>query len=1150
MWLSVKDTNPAANRSIVFEFNDTYNLHQVKIWNGNQAGYTDRAMRHITIDCSADLNNWITLYADYELPQAVGNIAYPGVEITLSGTSAKFLRLSAHPITTGTDSGSWGHESQVALSEVEFEVSVPEPSPYAENPVPTYNQPNVDLNVTLGWDSGANALSHDVYLGTNFDDVSNAARIKGDIDGNAIVDIKDLAILLAQWLCNSPETAEIYVDFQENGTIDLSDFSALASNWGQNAQPEFMTNTTLNTFDTATLTPETIYYWRVDEVNGPDTWKGQVWSFTTTAGLFAYCGTGDHLWVAEYEPVDSPNSIDAMFEWMADTYDISRIYWRGGSSQIRSEYWKHGEETLNQYDYVSWVLSLIDDSITESVMASAQKHGMQVFLYTGLFEHGSQPDVGIIAPRVGEDTIRIDHPEWCPLDRWHERRCPGSISFCHPDTRTALVDRLVDQLVRFDYDGVNFYTYVENFGIRYEDEFGFNQPILDEFALKYPDVDLTCDRLRDEHREYWYECRGKFLTEFMSELHVELAQYNKKLSIILDAAEPNYPQTWWSRPLRGTGKIFMDWENWIDDGIVDEIWVQLGATTDQKALLDRLLVKCQGKPIKLTVRTADPLGSTWDSYRAQGVITIAVVTAPSNGIEKYSLQTTSTATLNSPDWKLRLQTLDDITEGLLSASGAQVAPLVYDENVLVRRMAVKALATIGDTSYVSLIEAALNDPEPSVRMAAADRLSILNGPQSVNCIFSALEVDGMFQFRKECADTLGEIATPTDCISRMNAPSQKIREVATQILDRMAMAYPSEINTIYQTLRNTINNMSEAKEVRYWAIDSLIELRYDISIAQIYELINDASLIVTDNNNSPTVQIHASWQIGLLVNNLKYRGQPLDAAAEANVLNTLATLYRQYGGGCTRTDAAYGWRIVGNAIRKYFGTSGTDMLMSFIQGTQNPLTTATANDAISSSYLAKFCANAAGLDESGLLHTNETLNNSWLAHVGSGNPNPGTVPGATWVKIDLGFVYEIDSLWIWNIAHDGYTNRGLRNVTIQYSENGGTSTSDWQTAWTGELNKSLGDNNYAHETEINLPNIEARYIVITSSNTDGSWGLDPCGLAEVRVNTLPEQWLAWISYQVMFNIQEANGLFDIVEEGEDRQNHDNYAPTFPGYRSW
>ncbi|MBN1392578.1 MAG: right-handed parallel beta-helix repeat-containing protein [Sedimentisphaerales bacterium] len=95
--------------------------------------------------------------------------------------------------------------------------------PKASNPNPANGATGVDLNVVLSWSPGKDAASHDVYLGTDYNDVNDA-----DINS-----------------------------------------------------PEYKGNFDVNTFDPCGLELSTIYYWRVDEVNGPDLWKGNVWSFET-----------------------------------------------------------------------------------------------------------------------------------------------------------------------------------------------------------------------------------------------------------------------------------------------------------------------------------------------------------------------------------------------------------------------------------------------------------------------------------------------------------------------------------------------------------------------------------------------------------------------------------------------------------------------------------------------------------------------------------------------------------------------------------------------------------------------------------------------------------------------------------------------------
>jgi len=94
----------------------------------------------------------------------------------------------------------------------------------AWDPDPLFGGGLLATDDLLSWAAGDNAASHEVYLGTSFDDVNDA---------------------------NTASDPNIY-----RGSQELADVNYPVSTvWG------------------------TTYYWRIDEVNDPNTWKGTVWNF-------------------------------------------------------------------------------------------------------------------------------------------------------------------------------------------------------------------------------------------------------------------------------------------------------------------------------------------------------------------------------------------------------------------------------------------------------------------------------------------------------------------------------------------------------------------------------------------------------------------------------------------------------------------------------------------------------------------------------------------------------------------------------------------------------------------------------------------------------------------------------------------------------
>ena len=120
-----------------------------------------------------------------------------------------------------------------ALSMDEIQTIMIGEFPTAYSPNPADGAMHEDTWVSLSWEPGTSAVSHDVYIGENFDDVNDATQESDTFQGNQAS---------AFFIAGFPGYP--YPDGLVHGTT---------------------------------------YYWRIDEVNDlhPDSpWKGDVWSFT------------------------------------------------------------------------------------------------------------------------------------------------------------------------------------------------------------------------------------------------------------------------------------------------------------------------------------------------------------------------------------------------------------------------------------------------------------------------------------------------------------------------------------------------------------------------------------------------------------------------------------------------------------------------------------------------------------------------------------------------------------------------------------------------------------------------------------------------------------------------------------------------------
>ncbi|MHC4483011.1 MAG: hypothetical protein ACYSW4_05640, partial [Planctomycetota bacterium] len=125
----------------------------------------------------------------------------------------------------------------------------------AHSPSPADKATGVTLNAILQWTAAVSAASHDVYLGTDFNDVSEANN---------------------SW----PAGISVYKGNQPVGTTS---------------------------YDPGGLEAHTTYYWRIDGVNDANMWKGRVWRFTVT----------DHIVVDDMESYNTADNLihDTWLGW-------------------------------------------------------------------------------------------------------------------------------------------------------------------------------------------------------------------------------------------------------------------------------------------------------------------------------------------------------------------------------------------------------------------------------------------------------------------------------------------------------------------------------------------------------------------------------------------------------------------------------------------------------------------------------------------------------------------------------------------------------------------------------------------------------------------------------------------------------------------
>jgi len=122
-------------------------------------------------------------------------------------------------------------------------------------------------------------------------------------------------------------------------------------------------------------------------------------------------------------------------------------------------------------------------------------------------------------------------------------------------------------------------------------------------------------------------------------------------------------------------------------------------------------------------------------------------------------------------------------------------------------------------------------------------------------------------------------------------------------------------------------------------------------------------------------------------------------------------------------------------------------------------------------------------------HSNQP-EDSWTSC--SPEPSPNTARGTShWIEYDLGDMYLLDNLHIWNYNATNATQKGFKTVAIDYSLDG----SVWMEAGIFTWNEATGQPDYTGFDMDALAGIGARYLLFTALD---NYGDDCSGLAEVQ----------------------------------------------------
>lgn len=645
-------------------------------------------------------------------------------------------------------------------------------------------------------------------------------------------------------------------------------------------------------------------------------WVWLIWTVTAFAAsepkvVNQYISCGDNWFMGQSMAIDSPKAINDAFDFFKDVYHSKRIYWRGLQSAMVVDQMVVREDNFMVGGFLKYTKTLMDVGVEEQAVEIAHRKGLEIYGVTQLGDYGNAADTPGFNdyPSCWEARLRLEHPEWVPVDKYGYRKQGGVIELAYPEARRALVNLYVKLVRDAGYDGVTFMTYSENFSMRFQDEFGFSDPIVTEFKRRHK-IDIRSDEFNKfGSREDWYRLRGEYVTAFFRELREALG--NKvKLSVFVNPINPVKPMVWatLNQEFYTLGMMKMDVHTWVKEGIVDELSVYGAASAEaQNATLEELLFLCRGTKMEVTYSTSSPHAERWKQFIGRASTGISALGEDVSYLNRSELPEQSAQALVNGNVYEKMKFLSQLVEGHVTCSTDLILPLLKDKNVILRRLSLQALGRLHVPSVVPEIERALDDEEQGVRAMAIAALGENQRPESFDAIARCMEKFGNHHLLE-----MTKVAIP----KFKPVPYERLQAALKHHnvwVRRMAAYSLSKVPRVEDLPHLVEALQSEDRHVRYLAATALGMPVFGKNEAAHRILLN--ALAHSDH----AIQDRAAVSLGEL-GSRGYAG-PL----RAEMLQALRMLFLEMGEKCQRSDREWGYRSVGNALLG-FGSEGEAVL--------------------------------------------------------------------------------------------------------------------------------------------------------------------------------------------------------------------------------
>ena len=638
--------------------------------------------------------------------------------------------------------------------------------------------------------------------------------------------------------------------------------------------------------------------------------------------------TGDLIYVYAGIPMDSKATIPTSIDVFKKYHNLDRLLWRDAEIEWWDIYGTFNPDSQHARFLKYWAQHNKRNHATELASKAAKDRGIDFWGIFPIFDGPGGPTSAQTLQGGGPfyviDRFRKAHPDYAAHDRQGVMSIPGPLEFAYPQVRKEYVRRFSELFgpkgaFRF-YNGVQFFTYVENFCPRFHDEYIYSPAVDKEYRRLYG-VDPGTDQA-DVDR--YNAIRGSYFTQLLRDIRPVFKKYGKKLAICLDAADPDVPQRWMCAGtpyILASGRMKMEWRKWINEGLVDELCIWMGTADEYRQSLPVVLNAVKGSKVKLSVHMdtiiPDDLKYTLD----QGVLPEYDHMLAEGGYMSFH----PASDIDSSDDMAILTVINEAIKGTVPIPTMEkIIDLLRHKSPSIRRQTANLIGLCKLQACVPAMEnALLTENEDYVRPMYVMNLGFVNSPQSVKAIIDAISKHPGLPMELASVDAFNSMGPERygDIISAYDNPSPAVRRVVVHEWLRLEQKLPADSKRKYYEMLLRAAKNDPVDDIRWMALSSLERFPNDETCRALYDALDDKK----QANQTRAASSLTSMLPGV------------SDSLRSKTLEKLLKIFNRYDKRSKRTDADWGWNPIGRAITVGCGKSGRNEMIKILNSPNKEL---------------------------------------------------------------------------------------------------------------------------------------------------------------------------------------------------------------------